>query len=385
MKPIAAQFSILATLLALLLVAGCATGRVSPPVPLVSASDDSPPPESLLLDVAISILAPVAEPATPGANTLQNLRLAEGHYTSWRLAQVLQRSGHWGIVRLNPFMLNNADLLITGAVLQSDGETMRIRIRAEDATRRLWLDKEYYQVVNISTGALALGDTPAFPFESLLNQVANDLLAFREARLAASALEDIRLVSALSFAVEFAPDVYAPYLTSTGNERLLPTRLPAANDPVFAEIASMRERNELFLDALQGQYDVFARQVDDPYRKFLARSQLITASLNADIIEEREAARYGTALELAQDYEGQSTAGTRINNSNRRSNTLNTGANTRAYAAALAAAGNSFEMTVQPQTLEFSSHTFNLSGSLEEQFRQWREILRELYTLDVAP
>lgn len=380
-----ARYSICTTLLALLLAAGCATGKVSPPVPLLDTSTESPPPENLLLDIAISILEPVAEPSAPGAATLQNLRIAEGHYTSWQLVQTLQRSGHWGNIRLNPFMQNNADLLVSGAILQSDGETLRIRIRAEDATKRLWLDKEYYQIIDTSAYTVALGGTPPFPFGSLLNQIANDLLAFRENRLAATALAEIQLVSALNFAVEFAPEVYGPYLTSTGDGRIKSSRLPATNDPVFAEIETMRARNELFVDAIQGQYQVFARQVDEPYRRFLARSHRITASLNTDLIEEREAARYGGATMIGPLVEARSVDGTRISFINRRSDSLNSGANARAYAAALAQAGNTFEMAVQPQTLRFSTHTFNLSGTLEEQFNQWREILGELHTLEVDP
>lgn len=385
MHAIAVRYGIVNTLLAMLLVAGCATGKVSPPVTLLDTDDQAPAPESLLLDVAIRILAPVAEAAGAASGTLQNLRVAEGYYMSWHLAQAMQRSGHWGNIRLNPFMLNNADLSVTGAVLQSDGETLRVRIRAEDAAGRLWLDKEYYQIVDTDAYAAALGDAPPFPFESLHNQIANDLLRFRDTRLAAPALQELRLISTLSFAVEFAPEVYGPYLTRTGAGRIMPVRLPAANDPVFAEIATIGERNELFLDVLQGQYEVFVRQVDEPYRRFLARSQRITTSLNSAFIEEQEAARYGSATLLEVGVDSKSVEATRISYRNRRSNTLNTGTNARAYAAALAAAGNAFEMTVQPQTLEFSTHTVNLSGTLEEQFSQWREILGELYTLETTP
>jgi hypothetical protein len=369
---------------ALLFVGGCALEVVPPAVPLQDTQAVAAPAEELLLDVAIRIFAPVQEPPIDGDTTLQNLRTAEGHYLSWQLGQTLQAAGQWGTIRLNPFMLNNADLMIDGSVVQSDGETLRVHVNAVDATGRRWLDRDYYQLADSASYAAPLGDTPPLPYRSLLNEVANDLLAFRERNFNAMSLATLRRVAALNFAAEFAPDLYGAYLVRDRAGYVMIDRMPAANDPVFAQIENIRNRNDLFLDAIQGQYTVYARRVDEPYRRFLARSQSITSAINGRLNAEDTEARYRSPI-IGAPAESRSVEGTRIDIRNRRSDRLNQGADAARYAAALADAGSAFELDLTPQTLEFSQRTVTLTGSVEEQFAQWREILREMQALDTAP
>jgi hypothetical protein len=369
---------------ALLCLGACSTELVPASVPLQGTAETTFS-EALLLDVGLRIFTPVAEPATESDSTLQNLRRAEGHYLSWQLGQTLQASAQWGAIRLNPFMPNYADLMIEGAVVQSDGETLRVHVKAFDATGREWIDRDYFQLASANSYVTPLGDAPPLPYQSLLNEVANDLLLFREQNVDAASRARIRQVAALNFAAEFAPDVYGAYLVRTRSGEISFARLPAANDPVFAEIETIRNRNELFLDAVQGQYTVFARTVDEPYRRFLARSNLITRRINAGINTEDEEARRGASMVVGPDVNSRNVEGTRIAVTNRRSNRLNRGSDAALYASALADAGSSFEMALAPQTLEFAQHTVTLTGTVEEQFAQWREILREMQALDSTP
>jgi hypothetical protein len=367
------RYTLPALLAALLFNTGCVIKVVDPAVPLQGTATTAAIPEDLLLDVGIRIFTPVAEPALADNTTLQNLRNAESHYLSWQLGQALQGSGNWGTIRLTPFMLNNADLMIDGEVLQSDGETLRVHVTARDARGRRWLDRDYYQLADADSYESAVGESPPLPFVSLLNQVANDLLEFRADNVSATELATIRRAASLDFAAEFAPDLYGDYSLD---------RMPPATDPVFVRIESIRNRNDLFLDALQDQYTVFARTVDEPYRQFLARSNVITAGINYSINAKTVARRYGATLPVAPERTTHNMSPMRYDFSTRRSNRLNYGKNSTLYAAALADAGQAFEMHVAPQTLEFSQHTVTLTGSVEEQFAQWREILQELHALD---
>jgi hypothetical protein len=164
------------------------------------------------------------------------------------------------------------------------------------------------------------------------------------------------------------------------------TRLPASNDAVFAEIQNIHDRNKLFLDAIGMQYDVFANQVNKPYRQFLKRSHQITTLLNSRFVQENaENALTSTPIEISgyPNPRGK-RAGSRIA-PRQQSDSLNTG-NRRAsmYARALADANTTFEMEVRPQTVRFSNHTVELSGTLEEQFIEWRQILGEIQRLETS-
>lgn len=46
--------------------------------------------------------------------------------------------------------------------------------------------------------------------------------------------------------------------------------------------------------------------------------------------------------------------------------------------------GAVFEEEVAPMTLEFQENRVSLTGSVQEQFEQWGEILREMYLLEIG-
>ena len=50
----------------------------------------------------------------------------------------------------------------------------------------------------------------------------------------------------------------------------------------------------------------------------------------------------------------------------------------------LAELGNSLEMEIAPRTIELEERTITLSGSVEDQYDQWRDILADIYANDVG-
>jgi hypothetical protein len=149
------------------LLCGCGLQVIQPPTELIGVGIASPP-EPLLLDVGIAVFTPLDEPIMDqeqAQDSLQNLRTAESRYTSWLLGQTLGKTGQWGVVHLNPFSAAGTDLTVSGAILQSDGETLRIQVTAVDASGGVWLDKQYLQVVNAEDYGAFWEDIPAFPFQ----------------------------------------------------------------------------------------------------------------------------------------------------------------------------------------------------------------------------
>jgi len=58
---------------------------------------------------------------------------------------------------------------------------------------------------------------------------------------------------------------------------------------------------------------------------------------------------------------------------------FNTRSEAQMHVEAIAELGQSLETEIAPQTIELEERTVTLSGSVESQYEQWREILAEIY------
>ncbi|MEJ2442251.1 MAG: hypothetical protein P8Y42_02175, partial [Exilibacterium sp.] len=54
------------------------------------------------------------------------------------------------------------------------------------------------------------------------------------------------------------------------------------------------------------------------------------------------------------------------------------------HVEALQELGDSLEASIEPQVIELEDRTITLSGSVENQYDQWRDILRDIYKLDTG-
>ncbi len=54
------------------------------------------------------------------------------------------------------------------------------------------------------------------------------------------------------------------------------------------------------------------------------------------------------------------------------------------HAEALRELGNSLEAEITPSVIELEDRTVRLTGTVKEQYAQWKEILRELYRTEVG-
>ena len=256
-------------LLTLAALGACSTQTVKSTTVTPLVSSNTPIMETELLDVGIGIFDPGLEDIQSNREelTFADVRLAETQYVSYLLAQTLQSNGDWGVVRVMPHELSATDLAVRGMILQSDGETMRLHITVTDATGVEWIDKEYKEVVSQYSYDPRLSRAQD-SFQGLYNRIANDILAYRQQNLSSAELVNIRTVARIQFAKSFAPQVFDQYLATNGRGIITLARLPAANDPLLERIDTIRERDYLFVDALQDYYGNFYRQMSGPYTEF---------------------------------------------------------------------------------------------------------------------
>nr|MCU0584894.1 hypothetical protein [Desulfobacterales bacterium] len=255
----------------LLLLAGvllnlaCATTKVGPTAILQAAQEI---PEDQLLDVGIVVFAsePMDLEKARKQGTHAEIRKAEQNFIPYHLKTSLQQSSQWGAVRVLPAETDSVDLLVTGRILESHGETLAVRIEARDASGRLWLERSYEsEAAPADYAALQPGEKDAF--QDLYNRIANDLAAERM-QLSPPQARELRTLSQLRFARRFAPEAYAGYLKKGPGETLVVNRLPAEGDAMMARLLKIREREHLFVDTLNRQYESFYTRMWPSYESW---------------------------------------------------------------------------------------------------------------------
>ncbi len=369
-------------------VLACATTSVKSTEYVQIVQDTTPISEDLLMDLGVTVFDPGIDEIgrKEEERVSPEIRNAEARYAPFMLAETLQRSGNWGVVRVLPNETTTMDVYLHGQILQSDGEGMVIKVTVRDSTGLLWYTKEYEE--HISKFSYEATQRQANdPFQVIYNNIANDLLAWRKANLTDQRIARIRTVSELQFARNFAPEIFNEYLRVNNCGITEIVRLPADNDPSLTRIREIRQRDNLFVDTVQEYYANYARQMRVPYDSW--REQSYEATMELDQLE-ASARRRMLAGTMA--IVGGIAAATSSNGAVRTGSLVGVGAGAymiksgfdkRAEAeihiAALQELGESLESEVAPKMIDLDDRTVMLTGTVEEQYSQWREILVELY------
>ena len=382
------------TLALALLVSACATHTVKTTsyTPVVQDSQDVP--EDFLLDVGVSLFDPGIDEYLGDDEDTANpeIRVAESRYAPYLLAETLQRSANWGIVRVMPNSESPMDVQVNGTILRSNGEAMIIRIEVNDSRGRHWYTEEYEEVIS-QFSYDAQNRQKNDPFQAIYNKIANDLLAYRQRNIEASEVQEIRTVSELLFAQRFSDDAFGNYLARDRNGEYQLTALPADNDPLLGRIRSIRERDFMFIDTVQDYFATYVRQMRLPYDSWREQSYQETITLR----ELEASARRRFIAGAAAVVGGIAAASNGGNWATQAGGATAVGAGAflvksgfdkqaeaRIHVQALEELGESLENAVAPQVINLDDRTITLSGSVEEQYGQWRDILADLYAAEMG-
>ena len=382
------------TLALAFLVSACATHTVKTTsyTPVVQDSQDVP--EDFLLDVGVSLFDPGIDEYLGDDEDTANpeIRVAESRYAPYLLAETLQRSANWGIVRVMPNSESPMDVQVNGTILRSNGEAMIIRVEVNDSRGRHWYTEEYEEVIS-QFSYDPQNRQKNDPFQVIYNKIANDLLAYRQRNIEASEVQEIRTVSELLFAQRFSDDAFGNYLARDRNGEHQLTALPADNDPLLGRIRSIRERDFMFIDTVQDYFATYVRQMRLPYDSWREQSYQETITLR----ELEASARRRFIAGAAAVVGGIAAASNGGNWATQAGGATAVGAGAflvksgfdkqaeaRIHMQALEELGESLENAVAPQVINLDDRTITLSGSVEEQYGQWRDILADLYAAEMG-
>jgi hypothetical protein len=384
------KFSTCKTILffsAILIFSGCATygSHTVGPTPIEQAKTEIP--EEQLMDVGILVFETkelTAEDAKDEGTSL-DIRKAETHYIPYHLKNTLHQSGHWGAIQVVPAETNSVDLLVKGKILESNGEDLVLEVDVVDATGKRWFKRKYSAEVSTPDySGNKVGEKDAY--QNLYNAIANDMAEYKMKQDIAE-IKTIRTVSKLKFAREFAPDAFDGYLAQDKKGHLSVKRLPADDDPMMERLLKIREREYMYVDTLNRQYDGFYNEMWPPYENW-RKLNLTEREARKKIKREAMTKQLLGALIVA----GAVVAGSRNANAGRVLapamaviggqvfiSGWNVSKEAQMHSAAIEELSESFGNEMQPVTMEFEGRQYELTGSAEEQFKRWKLLLRQIY------
>jgi hypothetical protein len=388
------------TLVALsLTIGGCVTSETKP-VPKIAAKQATVHiPESELLDVGIRVFDPGIpknieedEEALAKKRIYPELRKAEARYLPTLLRETLEATGQWGAVRVIPNTADFVDVIVTGQLVDSNGGFLSVDVSATDAAGRVWIkDKRYQSLVDLGAYKTTASLKARDPFQNIYSEIANDLVAVRD-KLTSLDRENIRKVASLRFAEDLAPDAMAGMTAKDAKGVTQIVRLPSDDDPTLTRIERIRERDTAVVDTVNDYYASFHDSMEDSYGSW---RQTSFTELEKEM-RARSSARtrtvLGAAALIASIFAPNSCStydSCRINNAMRQAGTMGgiaavlSGikkyADARTHADALKELTLSFQSEVAPQVVEVEGHTLRLTGTAEDQYREWRKMLRQIY------
>jgi hypothetical protein len=384
-----------------LVVGGCMVRETRPPPKVTAIQATQQIAQEELLDIGIRVFDPGIpadkasdEEALAKLRIYPDLRKAEARFLPTLLRQTLESTSQWGAVRVVPDIAEFVDVLVTGSIAESTGRELALVISAKDSAGRVWFDKKRYEMVADvgaykTDAALKARD----PFQNIYSQIANDLLAARQ-KLTAEERRDVHRLTALRFAKDLAPEAVGDFAQPDKAGVLRVSRLPAENDPFIERVDRIRERDDAVTDTVNGYYSSFADNMRESYGSWRQTSFTEIEKEERARSSARMRAGLGAAAVLASifvpDQCGASDYTCRnVQSAARTAGTVGGVAavlsgikkfsDARIHAQALKEVSQSFQAEVAPQVVEVEGRTLRLTGSAEDQYREWRKILREMY------
>jgi hypothetical protein len=251
-----------------------------------------------------------------------------------------------------------------------------VHINATDSSGRVWLARDYADVAQLSDypestrftyGNRFDGANYVDPFHDLYKRVANDLLAARDG-LDDGLLAEILQIADLVYARDLAPERFASTLTENEEGLLRLVTLPAADDPMLARVSDMRYRHHLFIDTVDEYYQTLYEDIQPAYVLWRRYSLDQTEETLSREATPPSTTTYGDSrsfLALSQRYDRFKWS--------------------KIYEHEFTELAAGFNNELAPAMLALNGQVHGLSGTMEQQYREWRGILRALFELETAP
>jgi hypothetical protein len=387
---------------------GCVVSETRPQAKVDAQQAVQEIPSEQRIDIAVRNFDPgipealaADEEALAKKRIYPDLRKAEGRYFAVMLRNTLESSAQWGAVRVAPETAQFVDLAVTGRIIESTGKKLELEITARDATGRVWIDARRYEgLADLGSYKTDAALRARDPFQNVYSNIANDLVAAR-AKIDEAALREVRQVTDLAFGADLAPEALSGYLrqdTSVKPALTRVVRLPAENDPVAQRVQRIRERDTAVIDTLDGYSTGFYEQMQQTYGEFRRTSYEEVEKADQALASARTRTILGAVAVAASILAPSSCSGNtscNLESAARYAGSaggiaafvsgLRKYADAKTHAQAFGELASSFQADVSTQVVEVEGRSLKLTGTAEEQYREWRQMLREYQAEEASP
>ena len=405
---------------------GSSTYSVGPRTesPSFSTTDSSSP--------RLSVLIPIFDPNIPKNSddyakegVWPELRRAEANRFAVQLRDALIETGAFDSVRVSPDDKATGHLYVQGKILKSNGEDVKIGIEVIDISGRRLSSKTFsYRVkdYDLQNPRAAGSDLYEPIFQDAASRIALDVK-----KIDAKRAKELIAIEEIRFAEYFSPEYFSKYLRQSkktsfqteetddiglsSNRKKMgglnrPDRrqyaesslaaLPADGDPMLERVRALRIRDQMLIDNLQGDYDLFRNQMDRDYlvwqkEAFLeskalreARRSAITkkiigalaivagaaAAANSSYYDPAPAAMGAVAIAAGASMVSAGMSDSR---------------DAKMYQASFNELGKRINFEVAPRVMQMEDKTVDLKGTASEQYTAWRNFLYQFYEKEKTP
>jgi hypothetical protein len=399
-------------LIGLFLLTGCAPKYQSSSSPVVGPQTSSSlTPENSDDQVVtnhrqrLDVIIPVFNPGLPedpedyhDENIWPEIRRAEANRFAWKMKEALDRTDHFGAVRVTPDATATGDLYLLGTIDESNGEEVEISLQVIDISNRQWLKASYDHDVS-ETFYRDQRNKQVDPYDPVFQEAAMDIAEELE-RFSNKELARLHDLAEMRFGANFSEESFMPYMQQK-HGRLVLTSKPNPEDPMYKRIKAIRVRDQLFVDGLQHNYASFSQKMNESYMMWQEQSfleaQALSAANKATIGKAVGGVlMIGLAVLAAiagaeSDSIGSSSAGATgaiiggMVGSRLIQDSFKTNQEAQIHRETLNELGRSLDMEFAPQVIAFEKETIELRGNAREQFSQWREFLQQIYNKEATP
>ncbi|MFN3235719.1 MAG: hypothetical protein ACE37D_01540 [Pseudomonadales bacterium] len=284
------------------------------------------------------------------------IRNAEAAYLPVLLKKTLDESGFWGAVSVVPSLDTASEVFVRGTILESTSLQLVLQLEVSDSRGEVWFTRTYADLADPADYDLDVNVT-ADPFQDLFDQVANDMGEYLN-QVDSSAAEGILDTAMLRYAMLLSPEAFSGYLQTSSDGRVDLMGLPARNDPLYQRVRQIRSREYAVQDVVDEHFDNFFADMGKVY-PYWRQSSYELIAYNNKIELQRNTGRQDSWREVERVYRLYKER--KLNEDELRE------------------LASSFEREIEPTVAELEGRVIELQGSLFDQYKTWRRILREIY------
>ena len=351
----------------------------------------------------IEVAIPVFEPNIPANSDdwekqgiWPELRRAESKRFAIKMKEALEDTHQFGAVRVVPDQSATGDLYILGKIEESNGENVKIHIKAISIDGKTWLSQTFQHRTK-EAFFRDIRNQDKSPYEPVFEQAAQRIIQ-KLKKKDHQYLADLNTLTEVRFGYSFSEESFAPFMKTSGNKMTL-VSAPADEDAMLRRIRKLRTKDQLFIDSLQPHYEAFDAQLSPPYTAWQEAAFTESKAKREARAKAMGKAVLGTLLLVAgaavaansSDAHDPNTGGVIAGTVGAAAGGYFLLESHHAYKEAklhhqsLMELGRDIDVQIAPQVVEFEKQTVKLIGDDKEQFDQWRNFLKKIYNEETTP